>query len=989
MLVITDTNFTAITMNKMTRFFDLQAMRLMFGGVIASLVLFSTVNAVADDNVGIGTASPDTSAVLDLTSANKGFLTPRLTTVQRNAIVLPANGLLIFNTSNNRFEFNSGTPLSPNWSPVVSTNGWNLNGNSGLNPATNFFGTTDANPIVFKTNNNEQIRIMPNGNVGIGTSNPGSKLHVAGGNVIVDTVSANNAGQIIFYNPARTNTTSFKAGAQTANINYTFPLAGPSNGQFLSSDVNGNLSWQTVKQLPDGGTTINSTLIWNGTTWVTNPFITYNNSTINLGDTTHAGSIKFYDGNGQYVNINVQDLTQNRTYILPEVGDTAYFVMTKGTQIIGGNKSFTNNVSILGGSDLRWFEPTLSGNNFISFKAPALANDITYTWPATGGTNGQVLSTDGSGNLNWITQQTGVTGTGTNGQIAIWNGANSLTSSTGFFYNTTNNFLGLGTTNPGAKVDIQNGNLFVTNNNNQAGEIRWYEPSTSGNNYTSFRAQSQATNITYTFPATSGNPGQMLTLGTGDTLTWTNTTNFAWGLNGNAGTNPNTPNSNFLGTSDNQPLAIRTNNTERMRILANGGVVVRGNSNPYGLMQVNDNTAGAVGSAADGYSGFAVISSGVVTGDSSTSRAFTASKQSNSVTNIGGYFIASNGTNNYGIVAANGDVFLGQVDTLTPGELKRSLTQGNANKTYVHQLRMSGPLVTSVAGNSNGAGNPGQVLISQGPSAAPQWTNPASVFNGAIWSQGGNTQTTEQTLGTSNNFALPIITNNVERMRVTADGKVGIGTNSPSNSAQTEIFSTSKGFLMPRMTNTQRDAITTPAEGLMVYVTTSTEEGFWYFDGTKWMPLTSTISANSTVVVRRKVTDEVVASSTTLQDDDDLFLALAANQIWEVEGTVEFGSASATPDANFSFIAPAGSSFKMTYHSNDGSPSTFTSGTNDGTSASTVQIGGGQSSVVHVKGLVVVGANSGDFRLRWSQNTADANTTAAKANSYLKFTRIQ
>ncbi|MBL7974683.1 MAG: hypothetical protein JNJ85_07205, partial [Candidatus Kapabacteria bacterium] len=580
---------------------------------IATLVLFSTVNAVADDNVGIGTASPDTSAVLDLTSANKGFLTPRLTTVQRNAIVLPANGLLIFNTSNNRFEFNSGTPLSPNWSPVVSTNGWNLNGNSGLNPATNFFGTTDANPIVFKTNNNEQIRIMPNGNVGIGTSNPGSKLHVAGGNVIVDTVSANNAGQIIFYNPARTNATSFKAGAQTANINYTFPLAGPSNGQFLSSDVNGNLSWQTVKQLPDGGTTINSTLNWNGTTWVTNPFITYNNSTINLGDTTHAGSIKFYDGNGQYVNINVQDLTQNRTYILPEVGDTAYFVMTKGTQIIGGNKSFTNNVSILGGSDLRWFEPTLSGNNFISFKAPALANDITYTWPATGGTNGQVLSTDGSGNLNWITQQTGVTGTGTNGQIAIWNGANSLTSSTGFFYNTTNNFLGLGTTNPGAKVDIQNGNLFVTNNNNQAGEIRWYEPSTSGNNYTSFRAQSQATNITYTFPASSGNPGQMLTLGTGDTLTWANTTNFAWGLNGNTGTNPNTPNSNFLGTSDNQPLAIRTNNTERMRILANGGVVVRGNSNPYGLMQVNDNTAGAVGSAADGYSGFAVISSGVVT----------------------------------------------------------------------------------------------------------------------------------------------------------------------------------------------------------------------------------------------------------------------------------------------------------------------------------------------------------------------------------------
>src|SRR5437868_11605510 len=40
--------------------------------------------------IGIGTALPNASALLDLTSTNKGFLVPRLTFVQRSAISLPA-----------------------------------------------------------------------------------------------------------------------------------------------------------------------------------------------------------------------------------------------------------------------------------------------------------------------------------------------------------------------------------------------------------------------------------------------------------------------------------------------------------------------------------------------------------------------------------------------------------------------------------------------------------------------------------------------------------------------------------------------------------------------------------------------------------------------------------------------------------------------------------------------------------------------------------
>src|SRR5579863_2037703 len=50
-------------------------------------------------NVGMGTASPNTSAKLDITSTTQGFLPPRMTTTQKNAISSPATGLLVYDTT--------------------------------------------------------------------------------------------------------------------------------------------------------------------------------------------------------------------------------------------------------------------------------------------------------------------------------------------------------------------------------------------------------------------------------------------------------------------------------------------------------------------------------------------------------------------------------------------------------------------------------------------------------------------------------------------------------------------------------------------------------------------------------------------------------------------------------------------------------------------------------------------------------------------------
>ncbi|MDB2632543.1 MopE-related protein [Flavobacteriaceae bacterium] len=63
--------------------------------------------------------------------------------------------------------------------------------------------------------------------------------------------------------------------------------------------------------------------------------------------------------------------------------------------------------------------------------------------------------------------------------------------------------------------------------------------------------------------------------------------------------------------------------------------------------------------------------------------------------------------------------------------------------------------------------------------------------------------------------------------------QVGINTNTPDSSSALDIESTTGGILIPRLTETQRDAIGSPATGLMIYQTDQTT-GFYFYDGTAW-----------------------------------------------------------------------------------------------------------------------------------------------------------
>jgi hypothetical protein len=67
---------------------------------------------------------------------------------------------------------------------------------------------------------------------------------------------------------------------------------------------------------------------------------------------------------------------------------------------------------------------------------------------------------------------------------------------------------------------------------------------------------------------------------------------------------------------------------------------------------------------------------------------------------------------------------------------------------------------------------------------------------------------------------------------VDAEGDVGVGTNSPSASAILDVNSTSKGFLVPRLSTT---AISTPAAGMVVFSTDV--DCLCFYDGSKWIDL--------------------------------------------------------------------------------------------------------------------------------------------------------
>ncbi|QIG89340.1 hypothetical protein G6R40_06435 [Chryseobacterium sp. POL2] len=143
--------------------------------ILGFIILGLNANAqVTSQKIGTNPTTKNAGAVLEVEATDKGVLLPRVAltgTTDTTTVPNRVNALTVFNTATVTGA-NAVTPgyyywntTSNRWVAVTTeaSNDWKLGGNAGTNPATHFIGTTDNQPLVFKVNNKEHLRITPTG----------------------------------------------------------------------------------------------------------------------------------------------------------------------------------------------------------------------------------------------------------------------------------------------------------------------------------------------------------------------------------------------------------------------------------------------------------------------------------------------------------------------------------------------------------------------------------------------------------------------------------------------------------------------------------------------------------------------------------------------------------------------------------------------------------------------------------------------------------
>ncbi|HZE85091.1 MAG TPA: hypothetical protein VE035_12335 [Puia sp.] len=144
------------------------------------------MDVFATGNVGIGTNNIDSGFRLDLNGSARMKAAVRFAglgtdNTQTRVVVGDANGNLFYRAAS---TLGSGS------------SGWALTGNTTVNPATTFLGTTDNTPVAFRTNNAERMRVDVNGNILVGKTSQTNTSYVfdVNGNARATSIVVNTTG---------------------------------------------------------------------------------------------------------------------------------------------------------------------------------------------------------------------------------------------------------------------------------------------------------------------------------------------------------------------------------------------------------------------------------------------------------------------------------------------------------------------------------------------------------------------------------------------------------------------------------------------------------------------------------------------------------------------------------------------------------------------------------------------------------------------------
>ena len=340
------------------------------------------------------------------------------------------------------------------------------------------------------------------------------------------------------------------SSASTSTQTYTFPTSYGTNGNVLTSDGSGGLSWGAAGGNPAGSDTqiqFNSSGAFGASA-----NLTWDGSNVQLGAT---GALRLADlDSSNYIGIKAPNtLASNVTYTLPSAdGSNGYALTTNGSGTLswaaisaspGGSSTqiqFNSSGSFAGSSNLTWdgvnvqlgatgamrFADTDS-SNYIGLKAPGtVAANVTFTLPNADGLNGQFLKTDGSGALSWSTPTGGgdVTGPSSSiaSSIAVYNGTSGKAIQDG----TQVGYLYFADPAIAEGSLTQVGQIYASYEIriNLAGgsSARGLHLKRDASNSVRLQAPASGGNTTFVLPAGAGSSGQVLSTDGSGNLSWAN-----------------------------------------------------------------------------------------------------------------------------------------------------------------------------------------------------------------------------------------------------------------------------------------------------------------------------------------------------------------------------------------------------------------------------------------------------------------------------------
>lgn len=400
----------------------------LFYGILICMVGIASARA----QVGIGNSAP--AAQLDVTAsnvatpaANDGVLVPRISAFPATNPTLAQHGMLVFLTTTagtNAPGFYYWNQPTTSWVGISSGNNWNLLGNAGTAPATNFVGNTDNQDLVFRRNNT-RAGFIGNPDVAAGNKNTsfgantlnaattGTRNTAIGTNVMPTNGSGsmNTAvgEQTLFYNNGGAENVALGVGALYTNTSGSFNTALGRNA--LTSNVAGGsntgVGYTALRNTTGSfNTAVGRDAMRNNGAGADNTAVGVNalfaNTTASNNTALGVQALRNNVTGGNNTAVGYQSLFKSTGTGNVGIGYTAVSNETGNNKLYIDNTNGDSNAALVYGE----FD-----NKIVRLNGQLQINNqgtTGYRFPTARGTNKQILETDAAGVLSWVNPYAGL-----------------------------------------------------------------------------------------------------------------------------------------------------------------------------------------------------------------------------------------------------------------------------------------------------------------------------------------------------------------------------------------------------------------------------------------------------------------------------------------------------------------------------------------------------------------------------------------------------